>query len=70
MLSPAFLKWIILILLILMAAPLLGALTANSGIASMTSIWIAVLVLLLVFAAATLNRFTSRVRRGPRDRAA
>lgn len=70
MLSPAVLMWIVVILLILMAAPLLGALTTNTSIAGLTSVWIALLALLAVAAIVSIARSVMRAHSKQRDKAA
>ena len=60
MLSPGVLAWILIILLILIAAPLLGALTTNTSIVGLTSIWIALLALLVIAAVLSIVRFAAR----------
>ena len=62
MLSPAVLMWILIILLILMAAPLLGALTTNTSIVGLTSIWVGLIALMLVVLVVSLVRKAAHSR--------
>jgi hypothetical protein len=60
----------LIILLILMAAPLLGGLTTNTSIAGLTSIWIGLIGLLVVAVVISVVRLVVRGHRGTRDKAA
>ena len=69
MLSRSVVMWIFVVLLILLAAPLLGALTTNSSVIGLATIWIALIALLLVTVAVSAVRLISR-RRHRHDKAA
>jgi len=62
MFSRSVLLWIFVVLLILLAAPLLGALATGSSVTGTTSIWIALLALLLVAVVISVVRSVSRKR--------